>query len=82
MKLIALKKSPRRFSGFVDENGCYIFFIATRSKTKRLLSYDKNDFVDIHHFRGLISKFFPGQYFLKHTISIESISFEMINSLL
>jgi len=75
MKIISLRSYSQGYTGIIEEDDKYVFFILSKKgKIKKLLNYYKEDYPTYEHFVGVISKFAPASFFLKEPIYVQSMT--------
>ena len=82
MKIIGLKSYGNGYTGFLEEEDAYVYFIYYRhGKLKKLMKYNKADFTNYAHFVGIMTKFAPASFFLKEPIHLTSLSTTELDNL-
>jgi hypothetical protein len=77
MKLVGLKCYQYGFTGVIEETEQYVLFNCTRSgKVKRLIEYDKTDYVTYGDFLNVLAKFIPLKFFFMHPFPISRLTLE------
>jgi len=75
MKIISPRSYSQGYTGIIEEDDKYVFFIVSKKgKIKKLLNYYKEDYPTYEHFVGVISKFAPASFFLKEPIYVQSMA--------
>lgn len=75
MKIISLRAYSQGYTGIIEEDDKYAFFILSKKgEAKKNLNYSKEDYPSYEHFVGVINKFAPASFFLKEPIYVESMT--------
>ena len=78
MRIIGLKAYRKGYTGFLENEGAYIFFNTIKGRYKPIQSYPKHDFESHHHFITLMSKFVNSSFFLKTPVDVAYIDMETL----
>jgi len=82
MKIMCLRSYSHGYTGFMEEQGQYVFFqFPRRGKIRELLTYDKSQFTGYRHFVGGISKFIPHLFFLEQPIAVDPMTIHALDSI-
>lgn len=82
MKIISVERMAKgSFAGFYDDGKAYVSFVMNDGSIVAGHEYKKKDYKDYEHFVGVMSKFDPYVYFMKHPVEVDAINEEVLEKI-